>query len=59
VVEAGVSDPTKVVRTALRGAAAVAGLLVTTEAMVADKPEPKKDAAAGAPDMGGMGGMDF
>ena len=49
-------DPTKVVRTALQDAASVAGLLVTTEAMVAEKPE-KKEAAPGAPDMGGMGGM--
>ncbi|MEE8271333.1 MAG: TCP-1/cpn60 chaperonin family protein, partial [Alphaproteobacteria bacterium] len=55
LVKAGVIDPTKVVRTALQGAASVAGLLVTTEAMVAEKPE-KKD-AAGAPNMGGMGGM--
>ncbi|RMH45595.1 MAG: chaperonin GroEL [Alphaproteobacteria bacterium] len=51
----GVIDPAKVVRTALEDAASVAGLLITTEAMVADKPEPKK-AAAGMP--GGMGGMD-
>ncbi|MBT7342467.1 MAG: hypothetical protein HN805_02935, partial [Rhodobacteraceae bacterium] len=48
----------KVVRTALEDAASVAGLLITTEAMVADKPE-KAGAAAGGgmPDMGGMGGM--
>ena len=59
LVKSGVIDPTKVVRTALQGAASVAGLLITTEAMVADKPEPKKDAGGGAPDMGGMGGMDF
>ena len=52
----GVIDPTKVVRTALQDAASVAGLLITTEAMVADKPE-KKDAAPAAPDMGAMGGM--
>ncbi|WBU54324.1 chaperonin GroEL [Paracoccus sp. SCSIO 75233] len=51
----GVIDPAKVVRTALEDAASVAGLLITTEAMVAEKPEPK--GAAGAPDMGGMGGM--
>ena len=44
LVKAGIVDPTKVVRTALQDAASVAGLLVTTEAMVADKPE-KKDAA--------------
>ncbi|MFV0292323.1 MAG: chaperonin GroEL [Paracoccus sp. (in: a-proteobacteria)] len=52
----GVIDPAKVVRTALEDAASVAGLLVTTEAMIAEKPEPK-GAAGGAPDMGGMGGM--
>jgi len=55
LVEKGIIDPTKVVRTALQDAASVAGLLVTTEAMVAEKPE--KKAPAGAPDMGGMGGM--
>ncbi|MCE0505212.1 MULTISPECIES: chaperonin GroEL [unclassified Roseivivax] len=56
----GVIDPAKVVRTALEDAASVAGLLVTTEAMVADKPQ-KEGAGGGAgggmPDMGGMGGM--
>jgi chaperonin GroEL len=51
----GVIDPAKVVRTALQDAASVAGLLITTEAMIADKPEPKQ-AAGGMP--GGMGGMD-
>ncbi|WP_193370640.1 chaperonin GroEL [Pelagibius marinus] len=54
--KAGIIDPTKVVRTALQDAASIAGLLITTEAMVADAPE-KKDAGAPAPDMGGMGGM--
>ncbi len=55
----GVIDPAKVVRTALQDAASVAGLLITTEAMIADKPEPKGAAPAGGgmPDMGGMGGM--
>ena len=54
----GVIDPAKVTRTALEDAASVAGLLITTEAMVADKPEPKGAAAGGGmPDMGGMGGM--
>ncbi|MHA3913283.1 chaperonin GroEL [Halovulum sp. GXIMD14793] len=55
----GVIDPAKVVRTALEDAASVAGLLITTEAMVADKPEkPGAGAPAGGmPDMGGMGGM--
>ncbi|MGB7318020.1 MAG: chaperonin GroEL [Planktotalea sp.] len=52
----GVIDPAKVVRTALQDAASVASLLITTEAMVADKPE-KGGAGGGMPDMGGMGGM--
>ena len=52
----GVIDPAKVVRTALEDAASVAGLLITTEAMIAEKPEPKS-AGGGMPDMGGMGGM--
>ncbi|PWJ19081.1 chaperonin GroEL [Jannaschia seohaensis] len=54
----GVIDPAKVVRTALQDAASIAGLLITTEAMVADKPQ-KEGAGAGGgmPDMGGMGGM--
>ena len=52
----GVIDPAKVVRTALEDAASVAGLLITTEAMVADKPA-KEGAGGGMPDMGGMGGM--
>ncbi len=56
LVKAGIIDPTKVVRTALQDAASVAGLLVTTEAMIADKPE-KKDAPMPGGDMGGMGGM--
>ncbi|ABS15734.1 MULTISPECIES: chaperonin GroEL [Brucella/Ochrobactrum group] len=59
LIKAGVVDPVKVVRTALQNAASVAGLLITTEAMIAELP--KKDAApAGMPGgMGGMGGMDF
>ncbi|MCB2100120.1 MAG: chaperonin GroEL, partial [Rhodobacterales bacterium] len=57
LVKAGVIDPTKVVRTALQDASSVAGLLITTEAMIAEKPE-KKDAMP-SPDMGGMGGMGF
>ncbi|RLL72908.1 chaperonin GroEL [Paenirhodobacter hankyongi] len=52
----GVIDPAKVTRTALENAASVAGLLITTEAMIAEKPEPKAP-AGGMPDMGGMGGM--
>ena len=57
LIKAGVIDPTKVVRTALQHAASVSGLLLTTEAMIADKPEPK-GAGGGMPNMGGMGGMD-
>ncbi len=53
----GVIDPAKVVRTALQDAGSVAGLLITTEAMVADKPAPAAPAGGGMPDMGGMGGM--
>jgi chaperonin GroEL len=56
LIKAGVIDPTKVVRSALQNAASVAGLLITTEAMVAEKDEPKP-AMPAAPDMGGMGGM--
>ncbi len=51
----GVIDPAKVVRTALEDASSVAGLLITTEAMIAEKPKEEKAPAAGAPDMGGMG----
>jgi chaperonin GroEL len=53
----GVIDPAKVVRTALQDAASIAGLLITTEAMVADKPAKEGAAGGGMPDMGGMGGM--
>jgi chaperonin GroEL len=56
MVKAGIIDPTKVVRLALQNAASVAGLLVTTEAMVAEKPE--KKAAPSMPHGGGMDGMD-
>ena len=59
MVKAGIIDPAKVVRTALQDAVSVAGLLITTEAMVTDLPDDSKGAAAGGgmPDMGGMGGM--
>ncbi len=58
LVKAGIVDPTKVVRTALQDAASIAGLLITTEAMVAEKPDDKAAAAMPPmPDMGGMGGM--
>jgi len=55
LVNAGVIDPTKVVRTALQDAASVAGLLITTEAAVSEVPEDKPAAPGGMPDMGGMG----
>jgi chaperonin GroEL len=55
LMKAGVIDPTKVVRTALQNAASVAGLLLLTEALIAEKPEKKK--GSGMPDMGGMGDM--
>ena len=58
--KAGVIDPTKVVRLALQNAASVASLMLTTQAMVAEKPEEKSDGGmpgGGAPGMGGMGGM--
>jgi chaperonin GroEL len=57
MIRSGILDPTKVVRHALQDAASVAGLLITTEAMVAEKPEPKAPPAM--PPGGGMGGMDF
>ncbi len=56
MVKAGIIDPAKVVRAALQDASSVAGLLITTEAMVTDAPD-EKGAGAGMPDMGGMGGM--
>ncbi|MFK0297667.1 chaperonin GroEL [Brevundimonas sp. NPDC090276] len=55
LVQMGVIDPAKVVRSALKSAASVAGIMITTEAAIADAP--KKGGAGGAPDMGGMGGM--
>jgi chaperonin GroEL len=59
LVEAGIVDPTKVVRTALQNAASIAALLITTEAIVAERP--KTDSSSGVPGggMGGMGGMDY
>jgi chaperonin GroEL len=59
LVKAGIIDPTKVVRTAIQYAASVASLMITTEAMVAEKPEKKKDPAMPPGGMGGMGDMDF
>jgi chaperonin GroEL len=57
LVKAGIIDPTKVVRTAIQDAASIAGLLITTEAMIAELP--KKDSGPAMPGGGGMGGMDF
>ena len=57
LVSKGIIDPTKVVRTALQDAASIAGLLITTEAMVAEVP--KKQSQAPAMPGGGMGGMDY
>ena len=59
MIEAGIVDPAKVVRTALQDAASVAGLLITTEAMVAEAPKDKPAAPMGGGGGGGMGGMDF
>jgi chaperonin GroEL len=60
MVAAGIIDPTKVVRTALQDAASIAALLITTEAMVAEKPEKKSPMpSGGGGGMGGMGDMDF
>ncbi len=60
MIRAGIIDPTKVVRHALQDAASIAGLLITTEAMVAERPEPKgPPAMPPGGGMGGMGGMDF
>ena len=62
MLEMGILDPTKVTRTGLQAAASVAGLMITTEAMVADVPDEKGDGGGGMPGgmpggMGGMGGM--
>ena len=57
MIKAGIIDPTLVTRTAVQNAASVAGLLLTTEAVISDKPEPNAPAAPAMPDMGGMGGM--
>ena len=59
MVEAGILDPTKVTRTALQNAASIAGLMITTEAMVAEAPKKDAPAAPGGGGMGGMGDMDF
>ncbi|GAB4113052.1 MAG: chaperonin GroEL [Sandaracinaceae bacterium] len=59
LIKAGVIDPTKVVRTALQNSASVAGLMLTTEALIAELPKEEKPAAGGHAHGGGMGGMDF
>lgn len=59
MLEFGILDPTKVTRTALQNAASIAGLMITTEAMVAELPKKDEPAMPGAGGMGGMGGMDF
>ncbi|RVA29537.1 molecular chaperone GroEL, partial [Mesorhizobium sp. M7A.F.Ca.CA.004.11.2.1] len=65
MIAMGIVDPVKVVRTALQDAASVAGLLVTTEAMIAEAPKKESAGGGGMPGgmggggMGGMGGMDF
>jgi chaperonin GroEL len=57
MITMGIVDPVKVVRTALEDAASVAGLLITTEAMIAELPKKEAAGGGGMPDMGGMGGM--
>ena len=58
MIKAGIIDPTLVTRTAVQNAASIAGLLLTTEAVITDKPEPVSSASGPPmPDMGGMGGM--
>ena len=59
MIEFGILDPTKVTRTALQNAASIAGLMITTEAMVAELPKKEEPAMPGGGGMGGMGGMDF
>ncbi len=59
LIKAGIVDPAKVTRSTIQNAASIAGLILTTETLVVDKPEPKKAAAAGAPGMGGMGDYDM
>ncbi len=59
LVKAGIVDPAKVTRSTIQNAASIAGLVLTTETLVVDKPEPKKAASGGAPGMGGMGDMDY
>jgi chaperonin GroEL len=58
MVQAGIIDPVKVTRSAVENAASIGGMILTTEALITEKPEPPA-APAGAPGMGGMGGMDY
>jgi len=57
MIDMGILDPTKVTRSALQNAGSIAGLMITTQAMVAEIPQEEAAHAHGAPDMGGMGGM--
>ena len=59
MLESGILDPTKVTRTALQNASSIAGLMITTEAMITEAPKADEPAMPGAGGMGGMGGMDF
>ncbi len=59
MIAEGIIDPAKVTRSALQNAASIAALFLTTEAVVADKPEKASAMGGGGGDMGGMGGMDF
>ena len=59
MLAAGVVDPAKVTRSTVQNAASIAGLVLTTETLVVEKPQPKSAAPAGAPGMGGMGDMDY
>ncbi|BBK44384.1 60 kDa chaperonin 1 [Allostella vacuolata] len=59
MIKAGILDPAKVVRVALQNAASIAGLVITTEAMVGERPDPSGAAPSGGGGMGGMGGMDY
>ena len=59
MVKAGIVDPAKVTRSTVQNAASIAGLVLTTEALVVEKPESKKSGGGGAPGMGGMGDYDM
>ena len=59
MIEAGIIDPVKVTRSALQNASSIAAMILTTDAVVADKPEKKETMGDMAGGMGGMGGMDY